>query len=454
MQADRFPDDFVWGAATAAYQIEGAVHEDGRGTSIWDTFSHTPGKIHNGDTGDVACDHYHRWSDDVQLMQNLGLQAYRFSIAWPRVLPQGRGQSNERGLDFYDALVDRLLEANITPFVTLYHWDLPQALQDRGGWANRDTVDAFVEYADLVAGRLGDRVQYWITHNEPWVASILGNYWGLHAPGERDLRTALQVAHHLLLSHGRAVPVLRSARAGAQVGITLNLSPVYPETSSPDDQAAAARADAFHNRWFLDPLYGRGYPQDLAAIAADTMPEMQGNDLDQIATPTDFLGINYYFPQTVHAVSTGENPLGRANRTPEQERAAGREITEMGWPVVPDGLFDLLTRVHHDYAPRAIYITENGAAIDDQVQNGQVDDPRRIAYLHDHFLAARRAMGEGVPLRGYFVWSLLDNFEWAHGYAKRFGIVYVDYETQDRILKTSATWYKGVIEESRVLPVE
>jgi beta-glucosidase len=242
--------------------------------------------------------------------------------------------------------------------------------------------------------------------------------------------------------------------AGEQVGITLNLSPTYPETSSPDDQAAATRADGFFNRWFLDPLYGRGYPEDLAATFGDIMPEMQGNDLDLIATPTDFLGINYYFPQTLHAVSPDENPLGAANRTPEQERAAGRETTEMGWPVVADGLYELLTRVHRDYAPKAIYITENGAAFSDEVQNGQVDDPRRIAYLHDHFLTANRALGEGVPLRGYFVWSLMDNFEWAHGYAKRFGIVYVDYETQDRIPKTSANWYKRVIAENTVLPVE
>ncbi|MDP9312368.1 MAG: GH1 family beta-glucosidase [Chloroflexota bacterium] len=451
MQRNRFPDDFVWGAATAAYQIEGAVDEDGRGPSIWDTFSHTAGKTNNGDTGDVACDHYHLWQDDVKLMQQLGLQAYRFSISWPRVIPQGFGQPNERGLDFYDNLVDGLLEANITPFVTLYHWDLPQALQDKGGWANRATVDAFVEYADAVVARLGDRVTHWITHNEPQVAAFVGHFEGRHAPGVQDPRVALQVAHHLLLSHGRTVPVLRSARAGAQVGITLNLSPAVPASDSAEDQAAAERLDMAFNRWFLDPLYGQGYPPALAELYGALMPEIEANDLDLIATPTDFLGINYYFPQTVRAVPFSQHPLGIGTRSPEEEIAAGREITAMGWLVAPEGLTDVLKRVQTDYAPKAIYITENGAAFDDTLADGTVNDPRRTAYLRSHFAAAWEALHAGAPLRGYFVWSLLDNFEWAHGYSKRFGIVYVDYPSQTRVLKDSAHFYQRVVEENAVV---
>lgn len=450
MARARFPDDFVWGAATAAYQIEGAVTEDGRGPSIWDTFSHTPGKTLNGDTGDVACDHFHRWQDDIKLMQELGLQAYRFSIAWPRVMPQGTGQPNDRGLDFYDQLVDALLTANITPFVTLYHWDLPQALQDRGGWANRDTVEAFVEYADLVASRLGDRVTHWITHNEPWVVAFLGNYTGDHAPGMQDLQTALQVSHHLLLSHGRVVPVLRSARAGVQVGITLNLAPAYPVSDSDEDREAANRADGYQNRWFLDPLHGRGYPEDMAQWYGDKMPQIADGDLDIIATPIDFLGINYYFPAVARAVSRDTNELAFETRSAEEAAAAGKEITAMGWEVDPEAFADLLTHVQREYSPKAIYITENGMAVDDQVTDGVVNDPRRIEYLRSHLLAIKSAITAGSHVRGYFVWSLLDNFEWAYGYSKRFGIIYVDYETQARTPKHSATWYQRVIADNVV----
>ncbi|MBV9789211.1 MAG: beta-glucosidase [Chloroflexi bacterium] len=451
MALTTFPDDFVWGTATAAYQIEGAVDEDGRAPSIWDTFSHTPGKTFNGDTGDVACDHYHRWEADIKLMQDLGLQAYRLSIAWPRILPQGTGQPNVQGLDFYDRLVDGLLAANITPFITLYHWDLPQALQDRGGWANRETVDAFVEYADAVVGRLGDRVTHWITHNEPWCAGFLGHYMGVHAPGITDLKTALQATHHLLLSHGRAVPVLRSARAGAQVGITLNLSPSYPVSDSPADAEAAKRADGFFNRWFLDPLYGRGYPEDMQELFGEALPQIEAHDLDIIATPTDFLGVNFYFPAVVRAVGPEVNPLGGEQRSADEAAAEGREITAMGWEVNPDGLRDLLVRLQHDYQPKAIYITENGAAFEDQVVDGAVHDPRRSAYIQSHLEASHQALTSGVPLRGYFAWSLMDNFEWAYGYAKRFGLIYVDYGTQERILKDSALWYKRVIAENALV---
>jgi beta-glucosidase len=451
MTQARFPDSFMWGVATAAYQIEGAVNEDGRGPSIWDTFSHSPGKTHHGETGDVACDHYHRWREDIRLMQDLGLQTYRFSVAWPRVLPHGTGEVNGRGLDFYDRLVDALLAANIIPFVTLYHWDLPQALQDRGGWANREMVDAFVTYADAVGRRLGDRVTHWITHNEPFVVAFVGHYQGRHAPGIQDLKTALQVAHHLLVSHGLTVPVLRSTSADAQVGITVDLGPIHPATSTPEDQAAARRYDGYWNRWFLDPLFGRGYPADMVEWYGDLMPSIATDDLQVSAVPIDFLGINYYRPAWAHTVPREVDRLGYRALSAAELAALGHEVTEMGWPVVPEGLIELLTWIHRDYAPKGIYITENGAAYDDRVVNGAVHDPRRVAYLHGHFNAARQAIAEGVPLRGYFVWSLMDNFEWALGYSKRFGIVYVDYATQTRIPKTSADWYKHVIEANAVV---
>jgi beta-glucosidase len=446
----RFPDGFVWGTATAAYQIEGAAHEDGRGASIWDTFSHTPGKTANGDTGDVACDHYHRYPDDVALMQQLGVQAYRFSIAWPRILPHGTGEVNEAGLNFYDKLVDTLLAANITPFVTLYHWDLPQALQDEGGWTNRTTADAFAHYTDVVARRLGDRVKHWITLNEPWCSAFLGHALGQHAPGTRDYSDALAAAHTLLLAHGKAVPVLRAAVPDAQVGITLNLAPGLPATDDPNDIEAVQRFDGFMNRWFLNPVYGHGYPDDVSWWYRFFMPKIEDGDLETIAAPLDFLGINYYFPVGVRAASLLENPLRFANMTPDEAVAQGYEMTAMDWPIVPQGLADLLARVQRDYAPQTIYITENGAAFDDEVVDGQIHDERRLAYLREHFQAAHQAIEAGVPLRGYFVWSFMDNFEWAYGYDKRFGIVHVDYPTQQRTPKQSAHWYQQVIAANTV----
>ncbi len=444
MTGRTFPEQFVWGTATASYQIEGAVREDGRGPSIWDTFSHTPGRTYNGDTGDVACDHYHRWRDDVQLMRDLGVNAYRFSVAWPRVRPNGGGAINSAGLDFYDRLVDALLAARITPFVTLYHWDLPQALQDRGGWAHRDTAEMFVEYADIVTRRLGDRVKHWITHNEPWVASLIGHFEGIHAPGLRDLRVALQAAHHLLLSHGMAASALRSNSTHCRVGITLNLTPVKPASDSQADIEAAQRYDGFHNRWFLDPVFGRGYPEDVQAFYGNMMPEMQPGDAAAIAAPIDFLGINYYFPTIVRAARDA-TPVACETLTTDEYAAAGYTTTAMGWPVDAGALLELLTRIQNDYAPPAIYITENGAAFDDQLVNGEVHDTQRIAYLSDHLGAARDALDVGVPLWGYFAWSLMDNFEWSFGYSKRFGIVYTDYATQQRIPKASARWYQQVV---------
>ncbi len=432
-----FPAEFVWGAATAAYQIEGAVSEDGRGESIWDRFSHTPGAVLNGDTGDIADDHYHRWRGDVSLMQELGLTAYRFSIAWPRIFPRGTGTANAAGLDFYDQLVDGLLHAGITPFVTLYHWDLPQALQDTGGWTNPACVDAFAEYAETVARRLGDRVHHWITHNEPWVAAFVGNYLGRHAPGVRDLATALRVSHNLLLSHGRAVPRVRAAAPGAQVGITLNFSTSRPASASPDDAHAAALHDQYVNRWFLDPVFGRGYPAEIAQVFGERFVAPSPAELAEIAAPIDFLGVNYYFPDFLR--QGGE--LGFAPLPPEELAARGYELTAMGWPVVPDAFHDLLTRLGRDYRPKAMYVTENGAAFDDQPSGGRVADERRIAYLRAHLGAVHQAIGDGVPVQGYFVWSLLDNFEWALGYSKRFGVVYVDYTTQARLVKDSGHWY-------------
>jgi beta-glucosidase len=444
-----FPDDFLWGTATSSYQIEGAVDEDGRGPSIWDTFTHTPGTIEDGSTGDVACDHYHRWREDVQLMADLGVDAYRFSIAWPRILPEGTGTVNEPGLDFYDRLVDGLLDAGITPFVTLYHWDLPQALQDQGGWADRAIVPAFAAYAETVAKRLGDRVTHWITHNEPWVVAFLGHYFGEHAPGEQDLTTALQVAHHLLVSHGQATQALRASADDPQVGITLNLTSARPAHDPDTDAAAVRRADGFQNRWFLDPVYGRGYPDDLVAHYGDRMPAMEDGDLDLAAVPTDFLGVNYYRPQWVEPAP--DDPLGFASLGPETLADRGYTITEMGWPVDPSGLRDLLSRLDADYPVEAIYITENGAAFPDTVEDGTVDDPQRIAYYQGHLEATADAIADGAPLDGYFAWSLLDNFEWAFGYTKRFGLVYVDYDTQARIPKASARWYRDVI-DANALP--
>jgi beta-glucosidase len=442
-----FPKDFIWGAATAAYQIEGAWDEDGKGESIWDRFCHTLGKIANGDTGDVACDHYHRWREDVALMKELGLHAYRFSISWPRLLPEGRGRVNAAGLDFYSRLVDALLEAAIEPFITLYHWDLPQALQDQGGWPARATAEAFVEYADLVTRKLGDRVKHWITLNEPFVSAIIGYYLeGRHAPGHSDLDEALAAAHHLLLAHGWAVPVIRRNSPGAQVGVALNLSGQTPASPSAADRAAAWQQDGVINRWFLDPLSARGYPEDIVRHYGNPMDFVQAGDLEAIAAPLDFLGVNYYARGVVRSrlVTEAEN----APRTvfPNPKR------TEMGWEVYPEGLYELLGRLHFDYRFPALYVTENGAAYPDQIgPDGQVDDPLRVAFFKAHLTAAVRAIAAGVPLRGYFAWSLMDNFEWAHGYSKRFGLIYVDYQTQRRVFKTSAQWYRRVIAANSVV---
>jgi beta-glucosidase len=436
-----FPPDFVWGTATAAYQIEGAWNEEGKGESIWDRFSHTPGKIANGETGDVACDHYHRWAEDVALMKTLGLQAYRFSISWPRVLPQGRGAANTAGLDFYSRLVDGLLAAGIEPFVTLYHWDLPQALQDEGGWPARATAEAFAGYADLVSRCLGDRVKHWMTLNEPAVSAFVGYREGRHAPGHTDLDETLAAAHHLLLAHSLSVPIVRDNSRDAQVGIAINLSTKTPASPSRADRAAAWLEDGTLNRWFLDPLAGRGYPLDVVRHYNRPMAFVRDGDLEAMAVGLDFLGINNYSRHVVRSTAVPEAQNEPRTVWPNPER------TDMGWEVYADGLYEILGRVHFDYHFPALYVTENGAAFPDQVgTDGQVDDPRRIAYLRGYVASVARVIAAGVPLCGYFVWSLLDNFEWAHGYKMRFGLAYTDYTTLRRIPKASAYWYRSLIQ--------
>ena len=441
MNSDRaYPPEFVWGAATAAYQIEGAWNEDGKGESIWDRFSHTPGMVLNGDTGDVACDHYHRWAGDVALMKELGLNAYRFSVAWTRILPNGSGEINQAGIDFYSRLVDALLDAEIVPYATLYHWDLPQAVQDRGGWPDRGSVDEFVEYAGVFCRALGDRVHHWITLNEPKVSAFVGYFQGRHAPGIMDLDAAIAASHHLLLAHGRSVGVIREISPGARVGITLDLIPQVPASRSQADQAATDRTDAQINRWFLDPLAGRGYPQDGVEAFGTKMDFVQSGDLDLIAAPIDFLGVNYYKRDIVRSSEVNEEE----NQSPTVSR--GDETTDMDWEVYPQGLFEVLERVHTEYRFNEIYITENGAAYpDERGQNGRIHDPARQSYIERHVEAVGRAIRQGVPVRGYFVWSLLDNFEWGFGFSKRFGIVYVDFDTLERTWKSSAKRYQQII---------
>ena len=438
-----FPDNFKWGAATASFQVEGAWQADGKGESIWDCFCHTPGKVERGDTGDVACDHYHLWREDVALMKRLGLKAYRFSISWPRVLPDGKGQVNPAGLDFYSRLVDELLAAGITPFATLYHWDLPQALQDVGGWPDRMVTDAFCEYTDAVTRSLGDRVKNWMTINEPHIVSFLGYLDGVHAPGHTSMPEMLAAAHHVLLAHGMAVPIIRANSKDASVGIPLDHYPQIPASPSQADQEAARHSDGVLNRWFLDPLDGKGYPQDIVDSYDQPMTFIKQGDFQTMAAPLDFLGINYYFRFIARAKTIPEN-----QNQPPTVQSTG-EYTDMGWEVFPRGAYLLLKRLHADYSFPAFYITENGAACADVPDtSGQVSDPDRLSFIRRHLEQMYQAISEGVPLRGYFVWSLLDNFEWAFGYTKRFGIVYVDYETQQRIPKQSALWYSQVIREN------
>jgi beta-glucosidase len=436
-----FPNEFVWGAATAAYQIEGATEADGRGESIWDRFSHTPGRVANGDTGDRACEHYYRWREDLDVMSSLGLQGYRFSISWPRIQPDGRGPANQKGIDFYRRLSEGLLERGIAPLATLYHWDLPQALEDEGGWTSREVADRFEVYAELVFEGLGDLVDDWVTHNEPWVTSFLGYGYGTKAPGVKDWRAALASAHHVLLSHGKAVAAFRAGRGTGRIGITLDLTHVY------GDAEAALRFDGNRNRWFLDPVLRGGYPADMVDLYEERLGPLefiQPGDLEEIAAPIDFLGVNFYQPAVVQ-LDGDRGPIGVEELPPDGP------TTAMGWRVAPDALTELLLRLKRDYGDLPLLITENGASFDDPPIDGTgvVEDAQRVDYLRGHIAAVERAVGAGVDVRGYYVWSLLDNFEWEHGYSSRFGIVGVDFESQRRTPKRSALWYRDLITEHR-----
>ena len=448
-----FPDDFFWGAATSAYQIEGATREDGRGLSVWDQFAATPGRTYQGETGESAVEHYHRMEQDVALMADLGLTAYRFSIAWPRILPDGVGAVNQAGIDFYDRLVDQLLAHNITPVVTLHHWDLPLALFEQGGWRNRATAEAFANYATTMARALGDRVRWWTTHNEPWCPAYLGYVEGVHAPGVKgDMQAAVDVGHHLLLAHGLATQAMRAVLpAETRIGIALNLFPIFAGDARPETLRAAERAYRFHTRWFLDPVFRGEYTPGLFDDLGVTPPPIHDGDLKVINAPTDFLGVNYYNRWVVRAesdLSTGGNGSGIKYVTELPDAT----FTEMGWEVYPHGLELILEDLTRNYHPRALLITENGAAFDD-VWNGNnhVSDPQRVRYLSEHLRAVGDAMAHGAPVAGYFVWSLFDNFEWAEGYSKRFGLVYVDFATQRRIIKDSGKWYAGFIANQRAL---
>lgn len=442
---------FTWGVATSAYQIEGSPRADGAGESIWDRFVTVPGRVLHGDDGQVACDHYRRYPEDVSLMADLGVGGYRFSIAWTRVIPEGTGAINPAGLGFYDRLVDELLEAGITPHPTLYHWDLPQALQDRGGWPERATAEAFAEYAAAVGEALGDRVTDWTTHNEPWVSTFVGHLEGVFAPGVQDWGAALDAGHHILLSHGLATEALRAVVPRGRVGIALDCRPCSPASEDPADIAAARHFDGFRNRWFFDPVFGRGYPPDMldayrgrGRFTGDLPPAVRPGDLETIAAPIDVLGVNYYTSLRISAGSDESEDTGVAGGTRPPEG-----YTEMGWPITPDALTAFLERVRDDYGPPSIVITENGASYGDGPDDAdRIADERRIAYLRDHIAAVEAARTAGVPVDGYFVWSLLDNFEWASGYSQRFGIVWVDHATGRRVPKDSYHWYRDHITTS------
>ncbi len=445
-----FPQDFLFGAATSAFQIEGATDVDGRSPSIWDQFCLEPGRIADGSDGRRACEQYFRFRDDVALMKDLNLQAYRFSLAWPRVMPQGFGAINEKGVAFYDQLIDELLKRGMEPWITLYHWDLPTALGDQGGWLNRDTAKHFVEYAQKMVERFGDRVKHWITHNEPWCVASLGYRQGEHAPGMKDPRAGWIAAHHVLLSHGLAMDAMRAARSDLQIGITLNLTPGYAASDSAADREALRRFDGSFNRWYLDQVFKGALPEDMItevkAECGGTLDFIQDGDLASMKRDMDFLGINYYSRAILRGAEDAEGQL------PRQLIVDPTDITDMNWEVAPHGLTDLLVRLQNDYQPKALYITENGAAYDEAPDaQGRIHDERRVRYLKKHAQAMLDALDQGVNLKGYFQWSLLDNFEWAFGYQKRFGMVWVDYETQTRRPKDSAFWYRDLIQK-RIIP--
>jgi len=436
----QFPKEFKWGVATAAYQIEGAFNEDGRGLSIWDVFSHTPGNVLNGDNGDIACDSYHRYLEDIALMKELGIDMYRFSISWPRIFPSGRESINQKGLEFYHRLVDELIENGIEPFCTLYHWDLPQALQEEGGWNNRQTIEAFVEYASLMFSEFKGKIKRWITFNEPWCISYLSNYLGVHAPGNKSLQLATNIAHHLLIAHGKTVQKFRELGIDGEIGIAPNISWAVPFTSKREDEEACLRTIAWTGDWFIDPIFFGKYPEILVKCfqnAGIAVPIQQG-DMDIISQPIDFLGINYY--------SASVNRFNKDAGILQSEAVdMGYEKTDIGWPIDARGLYESLLYIKNKYGNIPIYITENGACVNDEPINGRVHDQRRIRYMKQHLIQVQRCIEEGIPIKGYMAWSLLDNFEWAEGYSKRFGLVFVDFNTLERVKKDSFYWYRKVV---------
>ncbi len=443
MEKMAFPQGFKWGVATAAYQVEGFPLSDGAGPSIWHRFSHTFGTTRNGDTGDVACDHYHKYKEDVSIMRKLGIKAYRFSIAWPRIFPNGKGKLNLKGMDFYDRLVDELMTSNIEPFVTLYHWDLPAHLQDEGGWTNEDVANWFADYADFVFQKLGDRVKHWITLNEPWVTAFIGHMFGIHAPGMKDTYAALKVVHNQLRAHSKAVKAFRDENLSGKIGITLSNHSQTPASQNENDVMAAEVAHEWTNYpLFLNPIFKGEYPEHFYNAAREYFPRGYEKDMDDINVPIDFVGINYYSGNLVKADERAVFGVKNVER--------GVEKTDMGWEIYPQGLYEILTGVQNTYHPNEIFITENGAAFKDKLEDGKVHDEKRINYLKSHFEQAHRALENGVNLKGYFVWSLMDNFEWAEGYSKRFGIVYVDYKTQKRVIKDSGYWYSEVISKNSI----
>jgi beta-glucosidase len=446
-----FPAGFLWGVSTSAYQIEGSVTADGRGESIWDRFCRTPGAVDGGGTGEVACDHYRRWPEDLALLSQLGVNAYRFSVAWPRLFPTGAGPVERRGLGHYDRLIDGLLARGVTPVVTLYHWDLPQALQDRGGWRSREVAERFAEYAATCFAAYGDRVSWWVTQNEPWIAGVLGYQLGVHAPGERDLRGAVGAMHHLLLGHGLAVRALRASGTGGRAGVAFSLFPHRPATADPADQEASRASDGYVNRWFLDPVLLGGYPEDMRRRyehLLGPLDTVRPGDLETIAAGSDFIGVNFYTDRVVRA-APGRRPFEWEVAQPDD----GTPCTDAGWRIVPHALTDLLLRLRADYGDVPVLVTENGGVFGDGPDpGGRVRDERRVRLLHDHLLAVHAAIEQGAPVRGYFHWSLLDNFEWALGYAPRFGLVHVDYATQARTVKDSGRYYARIAAANALPP--
>ncbi|MED4164008.1 GH1 family beta-glucosidase [Halalkalibacterium halodurans] len=440
MSIIQFPKEMKWGVATASYQIEGAINAGGRGASIWDVFAKTPGKVKNGDNGDVACDSYHRYEEDIEIMKDLGVDMYRFSVAWPRIFPNGTGEVSREGLDYYHRLVDRLTENGIQPMCTLYHWDLPQALQEKGGWDNRDTIDAFVCYAEIMFEEFGDKIDHWITFNEPWCVSFLSNYIGVHAPGNTDLQLAANVAHHLLVAHGKAVQSYRKMGLNGQIGYAPNVEWNEPFSNQREDAEACKRGNGWFIEWFMDPVFKGAYPSFLVEWFEKkgiTVP-IEAGDMETIQQPIDFLGINYYTGSVArYKENEGLFDLEKVD--------AGYEKTDIGWNIYPEGFYKVLSYITEQYGQIPIYITENGSCYNDEPVNGQVKDEGRIRYLRQHLTALKRSMESGVNIKGYMAWSLLDNFEWAEGYSMRFGIVHVNYRTLERTKKDSFYWYKQMI---------